>query len=467
MIDRYSRKPMRELWSREAQFQSWLDVEIAVCEYYAKIGRIPKADLDVIKKKARLNIPRIDEIEQTTRHDVIAFTTQLAEEIGPASRHIHLGLTSSDVVDTALALRMKKAAEMIAEGIDGVIARLTKMAARHAFTLMMGRTHGMHAEPTTFGLKCLVWQQEFLRHQERFDEAVRRIAVGKISGAVGTCAHTGLKLEEAVCKMLKLTPAPVSTQVLQRDRHAEFMTVLALVAATIEKISTEIRHLQRPELRELEEPFSAGQKGSSAMPHKRNPVTAEQMTGLARVVRSNALAAMENVALWGERDISHSSVERVVVPDSCMLVDYLLGKMYWMLDGLTVNTAQMEKNIWATRGLVFSQKMMLALVDGGLTREDAYAAVQGAAMRSWHGGEDFAGELLKEAPVSARFDRERLVAAMDPNSYLDHVVAIFARCGIKVQDKRKAPSAPNKARPTAKAKSAPKKSAPVKKTTRK
>ena len=432
MIDRYSRKAMRELWSREAQFQSWLDVELAVCDYYAKIGRIPKADVDVIRAKARLDIPRIDAIEAVVRHDVIAFTTQLAEVIGPESRHIHLGLTSSDVVDTALALRMRTAAMMIAEGLSKVVDLLGKIAKKHAFTIMMGRTHGMHAEPTTFGLKCLVWHQEFQRHQERLAEATDRIAVGKISGAVGTCAHTGLKLEEAVCKALKLKPAPVSTQVLQRDRHAEFMTVLALIAATVEKIATEIRHLQRPELRELEEPFSEGQKGSSAMPHKRNPVTAEQMTGLARVVRSNAISAMENVALWGERDISHSSVERVVIPDSCMLVDYLLGKLEWMLTGMKVNAERMRENIWITRGLVFSQKVMLALVEGGLTREDSYAAVQGAAMRSWNGGEDFAGELLKEKSVLARFDRDKLLAAMDPESYLAHVPAIYARCGIKV-----------------------------------
>jgi len=432
MIDRYSRKAMRELWSREAQFQSWLDVELAVCDYYAKIGRIPKADVDVIRAKARLDIPRIDAIEAVVRHDVIAFTTQLAEVIGPESRHIHLGLTSSDVVDTALALRMRTAAMMIAEGLSKVVDLLGKIAKKHAFTIMMGRTHGMHAEPTTFGLKCLVWHQEFQRHQERLAEATDRIAVGKISGAVGTCAHTGLKLEEAVCKALKLKPAPVSTQVLQRDRHAEFMTVLALIAATVEKIATEIRHLQRPELRELEEPFSEGQKGSSAMPHKRNPVTAEQMTGLARVVRSNAISAMENVALWGERDLSHSSVERVVIPDSCMLVDYLLGKLEWMLTGMKVNAERMRENIWITRGLVFSQKVMLALVEGGLTREDSYAAVQGAAMRSWNGGEDFAGELLKEKSVLARFDRDKLLAAMDPESYLAHVPAIYARCGIKV-----------------------------------
>lgn len=436
MIERYSLSPMKDLWSREAQFQAWLEVEIAVCEYYAKIGRIPRADLDRIRKRAKLDIPRIDEIEKTVRHDVIAFTTQLAEQIGPSSRYVHLGLTSSDVVDTALALRLTRAAKMIAARLDKVTMLLGTVARKHAWTIMMGRTHGMHAEPTTFGLKVLVWYQEFRRHRERFAAAIERIAVGKISGAVGTMAHTGPELEDAVCRKLGLRPAEVSTQVLQRDRHAEFMNALALIACTIEKIATEIRHLQRPEIRELEEPFSAGQKGSSAMPHKRNPVTAEQMTGLARIVRSNAIAAMENVALWSERDISHSSVERVIVPDSCLLVDYLLDRMEWMFSGLTVNAARMKDNIWATRGLVFSQKMMLELVKGGLTREDAYAAVQAAAMRSWHGGDDFAGELLKEKPVAQKFTRDTLLPLMNPDSYLDHVPAIFARCGIKVGKRR-------------------------------
>lgn len=433
MIDRYSRSPMKDLWTKEAQFESWLEVELAVCDYHAKTGRIPRKDLDTIRRKARINVARIDEIERTVRHDVIAFTTQLAEVIGPASRFVHLGLTSSDVVDTAWALRMSRAADIIEDNLKSVHAAMGRLARKHAYTIMMGRTHGMHAEPTTFGLKVLVWYMEFARHIERLRTAAKSIRVGKISGAVGTCAHTGLKLEEAVCKALGLAAAPVSTQVLQRDRHAEFLTVLALIAASIEKIATEIRHLQRPEIRELEEPFSAGQKGSSAMPHKRNPVTAEQMTGLARVVRANAIPAMEDVALWGERDISHSSVERVIIPDSCMLVDYLLGKLLWMLDGMRVNEKRMAENIWVTHGLVFSQKVMLELVEGGLTREDAYASVQSAAMRCWNGGDDFAGELLLEPAVSRHYTREKLLALMDPKSYLAHVDQIFARCGLKVK----------------------------------
>lgn len=437
MIERYSRSPMKDLWSRQAQFESWLEVEIAVCEYYAKIGKIPKSAVREIRRKAELNIDRIDEIEAKVRHDVIAFTTQLAEKIGPASRFVHLGLTSSDVVDTALALRLKRAAGIIRKELEGTIRILERLSRKHARTIMIGRTHGMHAEPTTFGLKVLVWYKEFQRHLERFDAASGRIAAGKISGAVGTCAHTGTKLEEAVCKMLKLRPAEVSTQVLQRDRHAEFACVLAQIACSIEKIATEVRHLQRPEIRELEEPFGKSQKGSSAMPHKRNPVVAEQMTGLARVVRSNALAAMENVALWSERDISHSSVERVILPDSCILVDYLLGKLQWMLDGLTVNARRMKENIWATKGLVFSQKVLLGLVEGGMSREDAYSAVQAAAMRSWKGGTPFDEELLAEEAVAGRFDAETLGSLMNPEAYLAHLEDIYKRCGVKLTKKAK------------------------------
>ena len=436
MIDRYSRSPMKDIWSREAQFESWLEVELAVCEYYTKKGRIPAKDMGTIRRKAKINVPRIDEIESTVRHDVIAFTTQLAEVIGPASRFVHLGLTSSDVVDTALSLRIARSCDLLKGELEKIHKALRRLAVKHAWTMMIGRTHGMHAEPTTFGLKALVWYMEFGRHLERLAELTPRICVGKISGAVGTCAHTGTKLEEAVCKSLKLHAAPVSTQVLQRDRHAEFLSFLALVAASIEKIATEVRHLQRPEIRELEEPFSKGQKGSSAMPHKRNPVTAEQMTGLARVVRANSLAGLENVALWSERDISHSSVERVVVPDSCMLVDYLLGKLLWMVEGMQVNADQMAKNIMTTRGLIFSQKVLLALVEDGMTREQAYSCVQDAAMRSWNEGEFFSFELMKEAPIARKYTREQLVAMMDPTSYLNHVEDIFERCGVKIAQQR-------------------------------
>ncbi len=433
MIDRYSLSPMKDLWTEEAKFQSWLDVELAVCDYWASIGRITANDLKTIHEKSKINVPRIEEIETEVRHDVIAFTTQLAEEIGPASRFVHMGLTSSDVVDTALALRLKRAGEMIREDLHRLIDAATALAAKHAFDEMVGRTHGMHAEPTTFGLKALVWREEFKRHADRFDLALRDMSVGKISGAVGTLAHTGLELEEAVCRTLGLSPAPVSTQVLQRDRHAAFACALANMAATVEKIATEIRHLQRPEIRELEEPFRRGQKGSSAMPHKRNPVQCEQLTGLARVVRGNAIPALENVALWSERDISHSSVERVALPDQCILANYMLTKLGNILENLTVNTERMKKNLFVTRGLIFSQKMLLFLVEKGLTREDAYKAVQSAAMRTWHGERQFVDELLDEEAVARTFTREQLVEAFDVQPYLQHVEALFARCGLDVR----------------------------------
>ncbi len=430
MIDRYSLSPMKDLWTEEAKFRSWLDVELAVCDYWASVGRISAADLKTIHEKSAIDVARIEEIEAEVRHDVIAFTTQLAERIGPASRLVHMGLTSSDVVDTSLALRLKRAGEIVRDDLRRLVAATTALATRHAFDEMVGRTHGMHAEPTTFGLKALVWREEFKRHEERFDLALRDMSVGKISGAVGTLAHTGLEMEEAVCATLGLSPAPVSTQVLQRDRHAAFSCALANIAATVEKIATEIRHLQRPEIRELEEPFRKGQKGSSAMPHKRNPVQCEQLTGLARVVRGSVIPALENVALWSERDISHSSVERVALPDQCILVNYMLAKLGGILENLTVNTDRMKKNLFVTRGLIFSQKMLLFLVEKGLSREDAYTAVQSAAMRTWHGERQFVDELLDEDAVAKTFTRAQLEEAFDIRPYLQHVAAIFARCGL-------------------------------------
>ncbi|MBX3728670.1 MAG: adenylosuccinate lyase [Candidatus Sumerlaeia bacterium] len=430
MIDRYSLSPMKDLWTEQAKFASWLEVELAVCEYWAGVGRIPPDDLETICTLAEIDVARIEEIEATVRHDVIAFTTQLAEKIGPASRFVHMGLTSSDVVDTALALRLKRAGSLLIDDLERIHGLLTDLAVRHAHTVMIGRTHGMHAEPTTFGLKALVWREEFGRHLRRLRHAVDDIAVGKISGAVGTCAHTGLDLEEDVLARLELRPATVSTQVLQRDRHAHFLGALALVGATIEKIATEIRNLQRPEIRELEEPFGKGQKGSSAMPHKRNPVQCEQLSGLARVLRANTIVGLENVALWSERDISHSSAERVVLADSCILADYMLHRLAGILEGLTVNAARMTENLMVTRGLIFSQRMLLHLVESGLTREEAYTAVQAAAMRTWHGGKDFVGELLDEPAVAERFDRAALEHAFNVQPYLAHVHRIFKRCGL-------------------------------------
>lgn len=444
MIERYSLSPMKDLWTEEAKFQAWLDVELAVCDQWAKLGRIPKADLARIKTRAKLDVPRIEQIEEEVRHDVIAFTTQLAERIGKSSRFVHMGLTSSDVVDTALALRLRKASEIIGRDLAQVDKALLKLARWHAYTPMMGRTHGMHAEPTTFGLKTLVWREEIQRHQTRFGEAAADVSVGKISGAVGTAAHTGIAFEEAVCRRLGLKADPVSTQVVSRDRHAAFLCALGNIAGTIEKIATEIRHLQRPEIREVEEPFRSGQKGSSAMPHKRNPVQCEQLTGIARMIRAAVVPGLENVALWGERDISHSSVERVVLADACILSDYALSRLARILDGLVVNTERMRDNIGLTRGLVFSQKVLLELVASGLTREQAYAAVQAAAMRTWHGGADFAGELLAERAVAAKFDRAGLEAFFDVEAFFGEVHAIYKRCGVDLP-KRVQAKAPGKA----------------------
>ncbi|MEQ8821609.1 MAG: adenylosuccinate lyase [Sumerlaeia bacterium] len=432
MIDRYSVPPMSDLWSEEAKFQVWLEVEIAACEAHAAAGRMPAEDVETIRERAVIDVARIEEIEATVHHDVIAFTTQLAEKIGPASRFVHMGLTSSDVVDTAQGLRIKRAGAIILEDLDRAIAAAENLATEHAMTPMMGRTHGMHAEPTTFGLKALTWHQELLRARVRVESAIAEAAVGKISGAVGTCAHYGVEYERAVCERLGINVDKASTQVVGRDRHAAFLNALALVGAAMERIATEIRHLQRPEMRELEEPFAKGQKGSSAMPHKRNPIVCERLTGLARILRANALAGMENVALWGERDISHSSVERVILPDSCLAADYGLRKLSFVLEGLLVNKARMAANLNVTRGLIFSQKVLLRLVESGVSREDAYAAVQAAAMRTWHDGDPFLDELLKEEAVSGRFSRTQLSDWFTIDEYLIEIPAIFARCGLTV-----------------------------------
>ncbi|MBI5155586.1 adenylosuccinate lyase [Candidatus Poribacteria bacterium] len=437
MIDRYSLSPMKDLWTDQARFESWLEVELAVCECWAASGRIPPADLKRIRKRARVDTARIAEIEATTRHDVIAFTTQLAEAIGPSSRFVHIGLTSSDVVDTALGLRLARTGEILAGDLAKLDKTLSRLARKHAHDPMMGRTHGMHAEPTTFGLKVLVWREEFRRQAKRLEAAVREVAVGKISGAVGTGAHTGPRLEHQVCRRLGLALAPVSTQVVQRDRHAHFVSALALIGASVEKVATEVRNLQRPEIRELEEPFAKGQKGSSAMPHKRNPVQCEQLCGLARVLRGHSTAALEDVALWGERDISHSSVERIVLADACLLADYMLRRIEDILDKLTVNTARMLENIGVTRGLIYSQSVLLRLVECGIAREEAYAAVQAAAMRCWHGRETFIEELMRDAALAKLVDRKELERVCHIEPFLKHVPAIFKRCGIKLRERKK------------------------------
>ncbi|MCX7988301.1 MAG: adenylosuccinate lyase, partial [Thermodesulfovibrio sp.] len=386
MIARYTRKEMGQIWTDENKFRKWLLVEIAVCEAWAELGKIPLDALEEIKAKADFDLKRIDEIEATVKHDVIAFLTAVAEKVGPVSRYIHMGLTSSDVVDTAQALQIRDAGELIMEDLKKLKELFKEKALKYKDTICMGRSHGVHAEPTSFGLRFALWYEETKRNMDRLASAIDRISIGKISGAVGTFSNMPPEIEEIALKKLGLKPEPVATQVVQRDRHAEFLSVLALIAAMIEKIAVEIRHLQRTEVLEAEEPFTKGQKGSSAMPHKRNPVGAENLSGLARLVRSNAFAAYENIALWHDRDISHSSVERVIIPDNCILVDYMLNRLYGIMKDLIVYPERMLKNIDLSYGLYNSQRVLLALVDKGLTREEAYKIVQSNAMQSWKEG---------------------------------------------------------------------------------
>jgi adenylosuccinate lyase len=432
MIERYSLPELIDLWSEHSKFQSWLDVEIAACEAWAERGEIPADALAEIREKAKFDVARIDEIEATVHHDVIAFTTCLAEVIGPNSRYVHLGLTSSDVLDTALALRLVKAVDFILEKLDALTVVLEKQAIAHKDTLMVGRTHGIHAEPIVLGHKFLIWLEEMRRNRRRLCEARETVRVGKISGAVGTYAHTGVGIERYVCTKLGLRPSPISTQVLQRDRHAEYMSAIAITAATVEKIATEIRALQRTDIREVEEPFRKGQKGSSAMPHKRNPIGCENMTGLARVIRGNLVAALENVALWHERDISHSSVERVILPDSTTLLHYMLNRLTRILDGLLVYPDAMMNNLNKTRGLIFSQKTLLALIEKGMVREDAYAIVQRCAMKTWEGTGTLRENLLADPDFPKSITSDDLDAIMDYRSFLTHIPTIYQQCGVKI-----------------------------------
>jgi adenylosuccinate lyase len=430
MIERYTRPEMGSLWSEETKYQTWLEVEILACEAWAEMGKIPREAVAEIRQKARLDIPRILEIESKIRHDVVAFTTQLAEAIGPASKYVHMGLTSNDVVDTAQNVRMVRAADLLLQGVDRVLVILRRMALEYKNTVMIGRTHGIHAEPITFGLKCLLWYEEFRRHKARLRRVRDIIRVGKLSGAVGTFSQSKPAVEEYVCRKLGLTPAPVATQVVQRDRHAEYMAMLAIVGAGIERIATEIRHLQRTEVREASEPFGKSQKGSSAMPHKRNPEICERIAGQARILRANALAAIENVTLWHERDISHSSVERVIIPDSAILLDYMLDKLAWVLDGLRVDAKRMRANLESTRGLVFSQAILIALVKKGLTREDAYAIVQRAAMKTWDGAKTFKQNLLADRQGRKHLKSRELDRLMRVEDYLGEIGTFYRRCGL-------------------------------------
>ncbi len=386
MIERYSLPKMKAIWSEQNKFRKWLNIEILVCEAQAKLGRISKNDLENIKSKAKFDIDRINQIESEVQHDVIAFLTNINEHVGESGRFIHMGMTSSDVLDTAWAVLMKEAGELLLEDLKKLSLVLKRRTLEFKDTLMMGRSHGVHAEPTTFGLKLAMWWQENQRNIRRMEQAIETISCGKISGAVGTFAHIDPAVEEYVCEKLGLKPEPVATQIVQRDRHAEYLCTIGIIASTLDKIALEIRHLQRTEVREAEEPFSEKQKGSSAMPHKRNPIVSERICGMARVIRANALVGMENVALWHERDISHSSAERIVIPDSTIALDYILNKTIWLIEGLRVYPERMLQNIESSGGLMFSQKLLLALVEHGVSREDAYGIVQRNAMKVWENG---------------------------------------------------------------------------------
>ncbi len=427
MIERYTRPEMGGIWDPKRRYQTWLAIEIAACEAWHELGKIPDGDMQVIKDKASFDVSRIDEIEQTTKHDVIAFLTNVAEYVGPSSRFIHMGMTSSDILDTSLALLLVEAADLIIADIEKLQAVLKRRAFEFKKTIMIGRTHGIHAEPITFGHKLAVWYEEMKRNRARMIQARETIAVGKVSGAVGTFANLDPRVEEIVMKKLGLTPEPAATQVVQRDRHAHYFTTLAVIASSIEKFGVEIRHLQRSEVAEAQEYFSPGQKGSSAMPHKRNPVLSENIDGLARLVRANAVAALENVALWHERDISHSSVERVIAPDSTILLDFILARFTNLMDKLVVYPARMAKNLEITGGLIYSQRLMLALVDAGMTREDAYASVQDLARKAWEGGGAFINLVKADDRTLGRLTKKQIEEIFDPEWYVRHTDHIFKR----------------------------------------
>ena len=448
MIERYSRPEMKKIWSEENKFDKWLQVEIAVCEAWAEIGVIPKETIPKIKS-ASYKLERIGEILKVTHHDMTAFLQAVSETLGEESRFIHFGLTSSDVMDTALGLQLKEATRLLAEDISRLITVLEDKAIEYKTTPMIGRTHGVHAEPITFGLKLALWAQEMKRNAARLAEAERMISVGKISGAVGTYATVPPQVEEIACAKLGLTPDPVSSQIIQRDRHAHFVTTLAIIAGSLEKFATEIRHLQRTEVLEAEEPFAAGQTGSSAMPHKRNPELCERICGLARLVRGYALTALENIALWHERDISHSSTERIILPDACLVVDYVLNIFTSIMQGLQVYPENMRRNLELTQGLVFSQRVLLALIDKGLTRQQAYELVQRNAMNSWKKRTSFLGLLKADPEITARLSSAELESLFDYNYFLKYVDSIFKRLGLTEHKKRRNIDAKEKLAPHA------------------
>jgi adenylosuccinate lyase len=427
MIPRYSRKPMARIWSEDNKFAAWLKVEVAAMEALAEAGLIPAEVPERVKGKAECDIERILAIEQETHHDVAAFVDQVAACLGEDGRWFHFGLTSSDVLDTALALRLKEAADLLLAGLDELLAVLKNKAYAYKDLVMVGRTHGVHAEPITLGLKFALWHAEFQRQRQRLAAAQESISVGKLSGAVGTFAHLPPEVEAGVCARLGLTPAPIASQIIQRDRHAHYLTTLALIGASIDKVATEIRHLQRTEVREVEESFGAKQKGSSAMPHKRNPVLSENLCGLARVLRGNALTGLENVALWHERDISHSSAERIIIPDSTILLDFMIHRLKGVLANLVVYPDNLRANLEASRGLVFSQGLLLALVHKGLSRDEAYRLTQAAAMRVWEEGGNFRDRVLADPEIGKHLSRGELEELFDLKHHLRHVDELFRR----------------------------------------
>lgn len=427
MITRYTRPEMGRIWTQENVFSKWLEVELAVCEAMAEEGLIPEAAWNTIHEKARFSVSRILQIEEETRHDVIAFLTNVAEHVGPDARFIHLGLTSSDILDTSLALLLREAMDLILDAVETLMAVIRERAFEHRQTVMIGRSHGVHAEPITFGLKLAVWYAEMGRNLDRLRQARETMRVGKISGAVGTFANVSPRIEALACRKLGLRPATISTQIVQRDRHAQYFSALAIAAGTLEKIAVEIRHLQRTEVLEAEEPFSKGQKGSSAMPHKKNPIGSENISGLARLVRANSLAAMENMALWHERDISHSSVERVIGPDSTILIHYMVHRLTGILRGLVVHPERMRENLERMRGLIFSQQVLIRLAEKGLERQAAYAMVQRNALKVWEGDGHFKDLLLADPELRTHLDAAEIERIFDVSYHLKHVNELFER----------------------------------------